>query len=267
MKVTRRIVSWILAVLLVINPLVCESVAWAADAADQKAQEATDQAQNANTQVQGIDRVSGSDKAQVQNAANQAQADQAANQAIASEATGTGTGTGAAATSATTSTMDKLSSFKAKVQKGMIKVGQILQKVGGILKTVGQALMAIGAALSATVFGAAIGAMLVKIGKVLYAIGTALEAAGKALEKMGSDAAGLDGNFSQNLTKVFTAAKEGYQNGRAEADQKAADAQAKVDSAKQQINQVTGGNSTGTDTGSEATPAVTNQPEGATQSE
>ena len=264
MKTTRRILSWILTVLLVINPLVFEGVAWAAetqtpastgtntatDVNDQKAQEGAKTAQDASAQIQGNSYVSDSAKQQVQQASEQAQKDAAANAAANS---------GAAA-----GTMDQLSKAKSGVQKGLIKVGQILQKVGGILKTVGTALIGVGTALAAIPFTSAIGNALIAVGKVIYGVGTALEAVGKVLEQMGSDAAGLDANFSQNLTKVFTAAKEGYANGRKEADKVAADAKAKVDAGKQQIEKISGSDSgTGAGTGTEVTP----QPQGATQAE
>ncbi|PKL46121.1 MAG: hypothetical protein CVV42_17730 [Candidatus Riflebacteria bacterium HGW-Riflebacteria-2] len=113
---------------------------------------------------------------------------------------------------------DKMAGVAAGIQKALIKAGQLLQKIGKLLKTVGQALMAIGQVLSAIPWTAAIGKALTTVGKLLVKVGTVLDKVGQAIEKIGNVAKGADANFGEMLGNIGTAVKDGWSEGSAEAD-------------------------------------------------
>lgn len=274
------LISVVLSLLLVINPLVFEAVAWAEEAApaaasdntldniDTNTANAVDQTEKANTTLQNqkkikkglfggskIDKANAQiSKAKVETSAANEKAKEGKTKADAATADAKrtiGEQIGAGAGTALADVTKKSSG----IQKGLIKTGQILQKIGKTLKTVGQALQLIGKVLTAIPWTTAIGQALSKVGKILYQVGSALDSVGKVIENIGQTAANSDASFGSMLKKVSAAAKEGWKQGGKDADayeQKLNDQDAKTGDTSANMTEESASEDTSADTGADS---------------
>ena len=239
MKRSKKLISAVLCLALLLNPMFFEMAAWAAE--EQQAQEVKNEAlDESSTQADSAvaetekadDKLSTTNKIKTKwymssgtkNKIRDANTklDDAKGQVsgVKEDAKGVGDevkGIGDAVQGGGNS-FDMMAKVAAGVQKALIKAGQLLQKIGQLLKTVGQALMAIGQVLSAIPWTAAIGKALVTVGKLLVKVGTVLDTVGKAIEKIGNVAKGADANFGEMLGSIGTAVKDGWAKGSADAD-------------------------------------------------
>ena len=281
-KRSMPLISLVLSLLLLINPLLFEATAWAtevqnvvaaiannsdqsADKTLSKTSDATDQAVSdttvANIKLQNTKKVKTNWKTKLAGAnekihrANSAldngkrQTQQATAQAKSASAQVKQTiGSQAKGKGGTFGLLTK---FAAGAQKALIKTGQMLQKIGKLLKTVGQALQVIGKVLSAIPWTSAIGVMLTNVGSILQKVGGALDAIGQVIENIGQTAVKADANFGDMLKQVFNAGKKGWiQGGKdAEAFQKNLDNEAKTAVTSNNMSQGSASQATTSDTG------------------
>lgn len=247
MKFRNKAISWVLAFLLAVNPVIFEAAVWAQDAQEENTNPDTGFDQTTQIKDQGVSETDAaadelnntkkvkskswwpkSAKKQVKKANQQlGTAKDQVNDAKdkAGEVGDEIDATRDAATNKDADTFEKMAAVAGGIQRTLIKVGQLLQSIGQLLNTVGTALVTIGTVLSAIPYTAAIGKALVKVGKILIQVGKMLDKAGKAIEAVGNTAADADASFGDKLKGIFDAARDGWREGGEEADRVEADAQ------------------------------------------
>ena len=240
MKRTKKLISAVLCLALLLNPMFFEMAAWAAEEQAQtqavqsealnesqvQAASATVETEKADDKLSTTKKIktkwymSSGTKKKIRDANTKLDDAKGQVKGVKEDAKGVGDevkGIGDAVQGGG-DTFSMMAKVAAGIQKALIKAGQLLQKIGKLLNTVGKVLMTIGQVLSAIPWTAAIGKALTTVGKLLVKVGTVLDKVGQAIEKIGNVAKGADANFGEMLGNVGTAVKDGWSEGSAEAD-------------------------------------------------